>query len=205
MESPLDGRTTGNAPHSPAPRRPFLKENGRYLLSILFSVFLTVGLVALPFVVPVDYAALGELGYIGIFLTTLLASATIFMPSITLAGAWIGGSFLSPPLVGLAAGLGASLGEITGYMAGYGGSVLVARSRHYEPVRRLLQRYGLVAIFVFALVPNPLFDIAGVVSGAMRIPLWAFLVACFLGMTVRFIVIAYLGQWSSSWLAVSLV
>ena len=176
--------------------RVFLKEYGRYLVSILLSVVLT----AILLLAPLDYAALGNLGYLGVFLTTLLSSATVIFPSPTLAAAWIGGGFLFPPLVGLVAGLGATLGEITGYMAGYGGSAVAAKSRYYQPVRRFVDRYGLLAVFLLALIPNPLFDLAGLAAGATRIRLWTFLLACFAGKTIRFILIAQLGRWGVDWL-----
>jgi len=175
--------------------RHFLKENGQYLTSILGSILITAAILLAPLVLPIDYAQLGDFGYLGVFLTTLLSSATIIIPSPTLAAAYIGGSFLFPPLVGMIAGVGATLGEMSGYMAGYGGSVLAARSRYYKPVRRFIERYGLLAIFFFALIPNPLFDLAGIAAGTTRIPIWAFLVACGLGKTFRFIGIAYLGYW----------
>jgi membrane protein YqaA with SNARE-associated domain len=175
--------------------RSFLKESGQYWISILGSILITAAILLAPLVFPIDYARLGDFGYLGVFLTTLLSSATIIIPSPTLAAAYIGGGFLFPPLVGVIAGVGATLGEMSGYLAGYGGSALAARSRYYEPVRRFVDRYGLLAIFVFALIPNPLFDMAGIAAGTTRIPVWAFLTACGLGKTVRFIAIAYLGSW----------
>lgn len=176
--------------------RRFLRENGRYLFSALLSVILTIVLILLP----VDYAALGNLGYLGIMLTSILANATVIFPAPTMAAAWIGGTFLIPPLVGLAAGLGSTVGEMTGYLAGYGGSALAVRSRYYEPVRRFVGRFGILAIFVLAVIPSPLFDLAGLAAGATRMRLWSFLGACFLGKTVRFILVAYLGRWGNSWL-----
>ena len=146
-------------------RRSFLKENGQYLISILGSILITAAILLAPLVLPIDYAQLGDFGYLGVFLTTLLSSATIIIPSPTLAAAYIGGRFLFPPLVGLIAGVGATLGEMSGYMAGYGSSALASRSRYYEPVRRFVARYGLLAIFVLALIPNPLFDMAGIAAG----------------------------------------
>ncbi len=179
--------------------RSFWRENGRYLVSFLASVALTVLLVLLPVFFPVDYSALGGYGYLGVFLATLLPSATVIFPSPTLAAALIAGTFLNPLGVGLVAGLGAALGEVTGYMAGYGGSVLAARSSHYRRIRGMVERYGLVAIAVLAFIPNPLFDLAGIASGAARIPLWRFLLVCFLGKAARFVLIAYLGYWGVTW------
>ncbi len=179
--------------------RAFWRENGRYLVSLLASVVLTVVLVLLPALFPVDYSALGGYGYLGVFLATFLPSATVIFPSPTLAAALIAGTFLNPFLVGLVAGLGAALGEITGYMAGYGGSVLVARSSRYRRIRRMVERYGLLAIVILAFIPNPLFDLAGIASGTAHIPLWRFLLACFLGKATRFVLIAYLGYWGVAW------
>ena len=194
--SPAQG---SDSPPAPPARGGFLKENGRYLASILGSVLITAVVLLVPLIFRVDYARLGNFGYLGVFLTTLLSSATLFFPSPTLAAACIGGVFLFPPLVGLLAGVGATLGELSGYMAGYGGSALAVRSRYYERIRRFVDRYGLFAILVFALIPNPLFDLAGIAAGVTRIPLWAFLVVCFLGKTVRFILIAYLCRLGYGW------
>jgi membrane protein YqaA with SNARE-associated domain len=47
------------------------------------------------------------------------------------------------------------------------------------------------AIFMFALIPNPIFDAAGAISGALKMPLWQFLVAAGLGKTLRMLVGAY--------------
>lgn len=171
--------------------RQFVLRNSRYLLSIAASVVLTVVLL----VVPVNYEAMGDYGYLGVFLSTLLPSATVIFPSPTLAAAFIAGTFLNPFWVGVVAGLGATLGELTGYLAGYSGSGLMARSPHYERVRQVVERFGWWTIFVFALIPNPLFDLAGIAAGAMRLPLWAFQLICFAGKTIRFVLIAYLGWW----------
>lgn len=173
----------------------FWRENWRYLVSFLGSVLLTAIALLLPPIFGVNYAALGEYGYLGVFLTTLLASATVIFPSPTLVAPLIAGAFLSPVLVGLVAGLGAALGEASGYLAGYGSSVLAARSRYYRPIARFVQRFGLLAVLIMAFIPNPLFDLAGIAAGTTRIPYWRFLAVCFVGKTLRFILIAYMGRW----------
>ena len=171
-----------------------LKESWRYFLPIAASVVLTVLLLVLP----INYQGLGNYGYLGVFLGTLLPSATVIFPSPTLAVAWIAGKFLNPALVGLLAGLGAALGEITGYMAGFGGSALASRSRYYEKVQRMVDRYGWLVIVLFAFIPNPLFDLAGIAAGTTRMPLWKFLLACSVGKVLRFVLIAYLSRWGTS-------
>lgn len=168
----------------------WLRANWRFAASLIGSVALTVLLLTLP----VDYARLGSYGYLGVFLLTLLPSATVVFPSPTLAVSWIAGGFLSPPLVGLAAGAGATLGELSGYLAGYGGSVIVSQTRSYERIRKAVNRYGWLAIAVLAFIPNPLFDLGGIAAGAARMPLERFLAACFAGKTLRFMLIAYLGR-----------
>ena len=52
-------------------------------------------------------------------------------------------------------------------------------------------------IFVAAAIPNPFFDAVGIVAGATRMPLGWFWIACFLGKTIRFWLIALAGD---SWL-----
>lgn len=169
----------------------FLRTNWRYLLSILVSVALTAVLLILP----IDYDALGSYGYLGVFLATLLPSATVLFPSPSIVAAVIAGSFLHPLLSGVVAGLGATIGELSGYLVGYAGSALAAQSPHYERVRHIVDRFGLVAIFVFAFIPNPFFDFAGIAAGTTRMSLWRFQLACFLGKSLRFVLLSYLGWW----------
>ncbi len=188
--APRPGRSAGLA--------GFVRRNRRYILSILASVLLTVAILLIPVLFPIDFSVLGNFGYLGVFLATLLPSATVIFPSPTLAAAAIAGEFLNPLLVGLTAGLGAALGEATGYLAGYGGSALAAQSAQYERIRRLVGRYGLLAVFALAFIPNPLFDLAGIAAGALRMPYGLFLLVCFLGKALRFVLIAYLGRWGTT-------
>ena len=55
------------------------------------------------------------------------------------------------------------------------------------------QRYGVVAIFLMALFPNPLFDVAGMAAGVLRFPVWKFLLSCAAGKVIKNIVFAVAG------------
>ncbi|MFL5801518.1 MAG: YqaA family protein [Roseiflexaceae bacterium] len=172
-------------------RRSPLGWSWRTLLMLGATVLLTVALL----LVPGDLVAqLGAYGYLGVFLLTLLASATIVLPSPALGVAALAGKTLNPWLVGLIGGTAAGLGEITGYLAGLGGSTLAERSRFYPRVEGWVRRWGILTIFALAVIPGPVFDLAGIAAGAMRMPFRRFLVACLAGKILRFVLVAWAGH-----------
>lgn len=138
-------------------------------------------------------AGLGAYGYPGLFLLNLLASATLILPAPGIALAFAAGSALNPFLVGLAVGSGSTLGELTGYVAGASGRGIVTNDANYPRIRDAMARYGLWIIILLSLVPNPLFDIAGMVAGATRIPVWQFLAAAWIGKVTKATLIALAG------------
>jgi len=46
---------------------------------------------------------------------------------------------------------------------------------------QLIEKYRFLAIMMFAAIPNPLFDLAGVVCGHMLVPFWTFFGATVIG------------------------
>jgi membrane protein YqaA with SNARE-associated domain len=60
-----------------------------------------------------------------------------------------------------------------------------------------MKRWGSLTIFVLALIPNPLFDIAGAIAGLLRFPLWKFLLVGAAGRIPKHIFFAYSGVWLS--------
>ena len=144
---------------------------------------------------------IGAFGYPGVFLISLLGSATIVLPAPSLAVVFALGSSLNPILVGLAAGLGEALGELTGYLAGYSGSAIIEDRDRYDQLERLERRYGVGVVFVHSVIPNPVFDLAGIAAGMLKFHLLRFLVACWLGKTIKTILVALAG--AGAWGAVT--
>ena len=142
------------------------------------------------------FAALAAVGYPGIFLVSLLGNATLILPAPSLILVFSMGSALPFFLVGLAAGIGEALGELTGYAAGVGGRVVIERRETYERLHRWMQRRGALTIFVLSVIPNPLFDLAGIAAGSLRYPLWRFLLICWLGKTIKTTLVAWAGSQS---------
>ena len=131
------------------------------------------------------------LGYPAIFIVSVLGSATIFFPVPAIIAVCAGGTLLNPLLSGLIGGTGMALGEGTAYLAGAAGSGLLKDNRWYGRLRPWVERRGWIVVLVIATVPNPIFDVVGVIAGAMRMPLWQFFGAVWIGKTARSVGLAY--------------
>jgi membrane protein YqaA with SNARE-associated domain len=183
MTSPTSPPSPPSSPSSVLPWRSILLLVGTFLLTLALAL------------VPVEAVEhLGErYSYLGVFVLTLRASATILLPSPALGAALLAGKTLNPWLVGVLAGTAAALGETTGYLAGYSGSPLAARSKWYPRVEQWVHRWGGLTIFVLAAAPLPLIDLAGIAAGTMRMPFMGYLGACLLGKISRFMLVAWIG------------
>ena len=96
-------------------------------------------------------------------------------------------------------GLGTALGELPPYFI-----ALAARMANHKPeeleelenedasimhkikmiMARCLKNYGFITVLLLASIPNPLFDLAGLLCGHFGIPLWEFLGATIIGKAV---------------------
>ena len=134
-------------------------------------------------------------GYLGAFLISLTLNATVVLPAGNIVIlAILGATLPSAILVGLAGGAGAAIGEITGYMAGYGGQAMVHKGERYARLEGWVKKWGALIIFFLSLAPL-FFDLAGIAAGALRFPFWKFLIACWLGRTILYILVAFVGAW----------
>ena len=58
-----------------------------------------------------------------------------------------------------------------------------------------VRRWSLATILVLAAIPNPVFDVAGAVAGALRFPLWKFCVYGGIGRIIKHTLVAWAGAW----------
>ncbi|RME51675.1 MAG: DedA family protein [Caldilineae bacterium] len=159
------------------------------VLALLFAVGITVAIVAIRD----DIQTYAVYGYPGVFLISLLGNATLIFPAPSWAVVLAVGGALNPYLAGVAAGLGAALGEMTGYLAGFGGRGVIEDRKYYHTLEGLVQRRGAWIIFALAAIPNPIFDVGGMMAGALKMPWWKFLGAAAAGKSIRFILLAMWG------------
>ncbi len=175
------------------------KERRLALLRIL-SLLAVVGLSAFIFSIRNQVESFAAYGYPGVFLIALLSNATVLLPAPGVAVIFAMGSIFHPLGVGLAAGMGGALGELSGYLAGFSGQAIVERMDIYERIHPWVEKYGTLAILILAAVPNPFFDLAGIAAGVTKIPLLQFLLACWVGQTIKMTAFAYAGAASLNWL-----
>ncbi len=136
---------------------------------------------------------LESLGYPGIFLISLLSNATLILPVPGVLFTSAMGAVFNPQLVALAAGTGATLGELSGYIAGFSGQGVIENRKWYDRISRWMKEYGGIIIFVLSLIPNPFFDIAGMVAGSLKMPVWKFLAWSWPGKCLKMLAFALSG------------
>ena len=173
----------------------WLRRRIKYLAGLLLVVAITLGIFYLYKQFPGRIDELKNYGYLGAFLIAVLSSATIIVPVPGLIIVFALGAVLNPLLVGLISGVGGTLGEITGYLLGYSGRVAIENISLYKRMEYWMRRWGALTLFVLAVVPNPVFDVAGAVAGALRFPLWKFLVYGGAGRIIKHTLVAFAGAW----------
>lgn len=130
----------------------------------------------------------GNVGYLGLFFLCLLANATVLLPSPSLMIAASCALILNPLAVAFTAALGSSAGELVGYLFGNTGGDLSPRFRAcLAALGRRIHRPEIL-VFVLALLPLPLFDVAGIYSGGSGMPLRRFFLLCFAGKFLKMLV-----------------
>lgn len=164
----------------------------REYTALLLVAFVLAGFAYAVYVLDADPASLRRYGYLGVFLIPLIGSATFILPMPGLAVIATGGALLDPVFgvppwlaVGLIAGLGEALGELTGYAAGYGGRAVLQSRRFMGRLEGWMHRQGSLVMFTMSVLPNPFFDVAGVIAGVVRMPIWKFFVAVLLGKVIK--------------------
>ena len=55
-------------------------------------------------------------------------------------------------------------------------------------------------LFFVSLVPNPVFDLAGIAAGTLRYPIGRFLAVVWVGKVVKFLIFAYACTVGANWL-----
>jgi len=174
----------------PASQPHILWRAGALVLALVISILI--------FVYRDQVVRFSSYGYLGVFVVSVIGNATVLLPLPSLAATFVTGGVFNPIIVGVVSGAGMAIGELSGYLAGYGGGAIIrAEDRErYVRLENWMRRYGGWTILVLSIVPNPLFDLAGIAAGVLHYPVWRFLLVCFIGKSIKGLALALAGaQW----------
>jgi uncharacterized membrane protein YdjX (TVP38/TMEM64 family) len=177
-----------------------MNKNTQARILRVLAVLLIIAISVAIFLASDHIEELTSFGYLGAFVIMLLGNATVILPAPGLTIVFSLGAAFNPLQLGIFAGAGAALGELTGYLAGYSGRAVIEGNDVYRRFEHWMRRYGFLALFVLAAIPNPFFDIAGIIAGALRYAWWRFLLVAWAGKTVQGIAVAYAGALSANWI-----
>jgi membrane protein YqaA with SNARE-associated domain len=155
-----------------------------------------VGCSVAVYLLPLGSAELAPLGYLAVFVSTLVAGMAIMVPGVNVV-VFVAGRSMDPFLVALIGGFGSVLGESTGYVGGRVTRNLVAErrldSRWANAVATLVRRNAFLTILGLAFASVVLADVAGLIAGRVGYSYRRFFLATLLGKTLRFLLVAVLG------------
>lgn len=136
-------------------------------------------------------------GLLGIFILNFFSSATFFVSGPAFLTIIAGGNLYNPILVAVVAAVAASLGDLVSFALGYSGRNLTYKHPENHKWLFLIEahfkKYGLLIVFLFALIPNPFFDAIGIVAGIFGLKPGKFFVIMLCGRFLRFMVLAFSG------------
>ena len=184
-----------------AMEKPKQKRWPRIVLYVIGLIGIGVGfLILFPYLISrlnIPIEGLASTAYLVVFGVTLLSNAAVLIPvtyphltiMITAANYW------DPFMIALVASVAGALGEITAYYAGRLGKriALLENVPVYDKLVGWMAKYGLWGIFVMSVQPILPVDIAGILAGASKMPLWKFLLPCWAGKLGKYLLACYLG------------
>jgi membrane protein YqaA with SNARE-associated domain len=176
--------------------RAVKREWHRWSWSIVIGTMALVLNFVVYFVLPRDIiTAIGAFGYAGAFAVAAIANASIILPIPYYPVIARLAQVLDVWGVIIAAAAGSTIGESVAFFVGRAGSGPIQQTRISKFIERQLRHpwRSAIVLFAFAAPPNPAFDIAGLIAGALDLPLWLFITSVFLGRIVRMSLVAFIG------------
>ncbi len=151
--------------------------------------------------VPWAQSLIQSWGYFGVFVVSVVGSASIILPLPSFAVIFFAGVFLNPFLVGIFSAFGSTVGEMFSYGIGLGGNRLVKRYRKKleKGKKWMYEQNGFLLVLVFSATPLP-DDVVGITCGVLKYDWRKFFLACFIGKVALHTFLALGGFYTISWM-----
>ena len=180
----------------------------------LTLIGVTIGLCVLLILYWEYLSQFQSLIYVGLFFIGVLAGSPLPIPTPCMALTFTLGSQFNPALIGFISGSGAAIGSMLIYFTArtgrsffpnlnisdpankiYNGAIgKFLRKIKFARVIEFTNRRGLLGVLLFSIFPNPLLMPLLITMGINRFRPWKIAIACWIGHSVMFIIIALLGH-----------
>lgn len=120
------------------------------------------------------------LNYFTLFIGCIMANSGVFLPAPGLVLVTSATIIMNPLYVILLSATGFCIGESVGYFSGYTGRQIF-KEKDDDGFRRMFDQKGNIIIYIFSVLPLPLFDCVGVYAGYIKYNYRDFIIFCFLG------------------------
>ncbi|MCD6154209.1 MAG: VTT domain-containing protein [Candidatus Verstraetearchaeota archaeon] len=138
-----------------------------------------------------------QYGYVGALTVSILGNLIPFIPIPYLAAIFYMAAYLpiDPIILGAVSGIGGAIGKTIIYIVSFGSGKLIGEEEEYRisRLRKLLDKYGALAVFIFTITPSP-DDIIIIPLGLIRYNFTKFFIACLIGKCMLSIGVAVFGQ-----------
>jgi len=133
--------------------------------------------------------------YIGLAFLSFIACLSIIFPIPYTPVLFSLSSAANPLLLSISATLGSVAGEMSGYIAGFCGRRFIGneKKKRLEIAKKLIDRYGALGVFLFALTPMP-DDLLLVPLGLVRYPLIKVIIPMALGKFIMHLTVVLSGR-----------
>lgn len=139
-----------------------------------------------------------SLGLIGLFIINFVTNASFFVSAPAFLTVVAGGNLYPPILVALVSSLGATAGDTIGFAFGFAGHKLTKhrfeKKKWFRVLEKHFKKHGNWLLFIFALIPNPVFDAIGLIAGIFAYPFFRFFLIVWLGRIIRYYLLAFFGS-----------
>ena len=153
------------------------------------------------YIITNSHSFVNKWGYLGIFIVSLVSSASIIFPVPSFFIIFTFGAIYNPLLVAIVGALGNYIGNTTSYLLGLGGKEILEDryARRLKKIRDSFQKYG-APFWVFLVHATPLpDDIVGIFCGVIRYDFRKYFLWMFIGQLTLSLILAYSGFFSVNW------
>lgn len=160
----------------------------------IVSILIIVAFSLMAFLMRDIVQKYAPVSYFSILLVCFIANASVLLPAPSILVVVQYSMILNPMLTALCGAVGATLGEMTGYLAGaHGGNLLALKVR--KKVLSVMPKHPYLVVFCSSLIPLPVFDIVGLIAGAMKLNQAKFFASCLLGKLIKMVSFAWMANY----------